>query len=169
VTDDEQRQIASEIEQNRPSWLVMWGCYSRLFWAFPRFSVPRGTIVGASSRDQLLVDMDSVEAEQSAAPRKPAYAAPTASALPRRSSRLRVRVDSPTGASPGALRAPRAMPPPASRSYEPYVPDRDGRDAGPHGSEPYEADPPDLDPYDYAEDPYGVYPYEDDPYASSEG
>jgi hypothetical protein len=185
VIDDQQRQTASEIERSRPSWLVMWGCYSRLFWAFPRFDVPKGTIISASNRDQLLVDMDSVEVEQSAAARGPVYAAPTAaSALPRRPSRWRVEPGSSTGAGPGLLSTPQAMPQPANRSYEPYVPDRDNQDAEPHypglyeadrpDLDPYEADRPDLDPYEADRpdlDPYGDLedPYDHDPYSSAQG
>jgi len=164
LTDDQQRQIASEIEQIRPSWLVMWGCYSRLFWAFPRFNVPQGTIISASNPSQLLVSMDSVEAEQSAVSRESVYAAPVrASALPRRRSRWRVGADSPTDTEPGMGWTSQAMPQSAGRSYEPYPPDRDSHDADPRYPEPYEADRSDLDPYDYLEDPY-----DQDPYASSQ-
>jgi hypothetical protein len=73
VIDDEQWQVASEIEQSHPSWLVMWGCYSRMFWAFPLFTVPPGTIVSAPGPDRLLADMEDVENEQSG-PWEPVYA-----------------------------------------------------------------------------------------------
>ena len=97
MTDDQQRQIAGEIEQSRPSWLVMWGCYSRLFWAFPRCNAPKGTILSASNRDRLLADLDSVQVEHRAAARELVYAAPTAaSALPGRRSLWQAETDSPT-------------------------------------------------------------------------
>lgn len=100
MTDDQQRQIASEIEQNRPAWLVMWGCYTRLFWAYPKFMVPSGTIVSAFSPYQLLAGMDSVEAEQAernAAAQVPAQAVltMTAGGLPRRRGRWDAAVGRP--------------------------------------------------------------------------
>jgi hypothetical protein len=63
VSDDEERHVASEIELSHPDWMVMWGCYSRQFWAFPLFLVPQGTMVSASRRDKLLAEMRSVQAE----------------------------------------------------------------------------------------------------------
>jgi hypothetical protein len=61
MTDDQERQVAAEIEQSHPHWAVMWGCYSRRFWAFPYFQAPQGTIVSAPDRDRLLADMRSIE------------------------------------------------------------------------------------------------------------
>jgi hypothetical protein len=43
--------------------MVMWGCYSRLFWAFPRFQVPSGTIVSARGPKDLITSMQKVEDE----------------------------------------------------------------------------------------------------------
>jgi hypothetical protein len=63
VTDDEQWEIAGEVEQEHQNWAVMWGCYTRLFWAFPLFEVPKGTIVSARDADRLLLDMEQVETE----------------------------------------------------------------------------------------------------------
>jgi hypothetical protein len=163
VSDEQQWQIAGEIEQSNPGWLVIWGCYSRLFWAFPRFRAPAGTILSASNPDQLLVDMDSVQLEQSAASREPAYAAPTAaSALPRRRSSWREGMDSPTGAQPGMPWTSQVMPQPTSRGYEPYVPDLNNHDAELNDPEPHEADRGDPDNYGYGEDPYDFYRSEED-------
>jgi hypothetical protein len=61
IIDDQERRAAAEIERAHPNWLVMWGCYTRVFWAFPRFLTPRGTIVSAPGPDRLLGDMLSVE------------------------------------------------------------------------------------------------------------
>ena len=61
MTDDQERQVAAEIEQSHPHWAVIWGCYSRRFWAFPYFQAPQGTIVSAPDRDRLLADMHSIE------------------------------------------------------------------------------------------------------------
>jgi hypothetical protein len=27
MTDDQERQVAAEIEQSHPHWVVLWGCY----------------------------------------------------------------------------------------------------------------------------------------------
>jgi len=61
VIDDAERQVADEIEQSNPQWLVLWGYHSRLFWAFPYFRAPQGTIVSARERDKLLADMNTIE------------------------------------------------------------------------------------------------------------
>jgi hypothetical protein len=193
VTDGQGRQIAREIEQNHPSWLVMWGCYSRLFWAFPRFNVPRGTIVSAPEPDRLFAEMQSVEDEHSA--REPVYAAPTpVTALPRRLSRGQIGGNSLTGAPspsdttlPQGGRYPSPLPVPSPRGQAVSTP----RAAGPgtpwaSQAKPqpatYDPDLPERDddagPYDpeaYEPDRYGVdrddsHPYEaDDPYASWPG
>ena len=51
--DPGQRELAVRIERAFPRWLVIWGAYSRQFWAFPRVGVPRGTIAHAASADDL--------------------------------------------------------------------------------------------------------------------
>lgn len=66
MIDEQEWRSAAEIEQSHPGWIVIWGCYSQLFWAFPRFQVPRGTIVSAPEQSQLLADMHRVEVEASA-------------------------------------------------------------------------------------------------------
>jgi len=33
----EQRRIADQLQQAHPSWMVLFGEYSRMFWAFPLF------------------------------------------------------------------------------------------------------------------------------------
>jgi hypothetical protein len=86
MIDDRQWQAADEIDKSHPHWMVIWGCYSRMFWAFPRFDVPEGTIVSAADQDNLVAEMHRVEAEVSASRRRPAYASPTpAATLPQRS------------------------------------------------------------------------------------
>jgi hypothetical protein len=39
------RLIAQRLEHENPSWIVLYGAYSKEFVAFPRFAAPRGTIV----------------------------------------------------------------------------------------------------------------------------
>jgi hypothetical protein len=36
-----------------PFWLVMWGAYSREFWAYPCFAAPPGTILHAADASDL--------------------------------------------------------------------------------------------------------------------
>lgn len=59
--DDACRAIAEEINQSRPQWLVLYGCYSRLFWAYPLFDMRRRVVVHAGYPDALLARMDEVE------------------------------------------------------------------------------------------------------------
>ena len=173
MIDDPERQAAAEIEQSNSRWMVMWGCYSRLFWAYPLFLVPKGTIVSAPDRDQLLATMHSVEVEASTdsrvpAPEPPGLAArlPVRSAAPARSAAPeRTAPERPTpgqtqrGALPvanapvsvsGQAQAERAM-------YDPY-------DSGPllplpYGFGPHNSDRRGFGP-DYP-DRYGFEP--DDP------
>lgn len=62
------REAVAEIGREHPRWLVLWGLYSREFWAFPRLPVERGTIVHAPDPERLLTGMTQVEAV--ATPRK---------------------------------------------------------------------------------------------------
>jgi hypothetical protein len=62
LDDDWERQAAADIERSHPHWLVMWGCYSRLFWGFPRFTAPKGTIISAVDPQSLLTEAYQVEA-----------------------------------------------------------------------------------------------------------
>jgi hypothetical protein len=55
-------QIAAQIEEDNPSWIVMFGIYTREFVAFPRFTVPKGTILTALYPDALPPRMRAVEA-----------------------------------------------------------------------------------------------------------
>lgn len=85
ATDDHEQIIASEIEFSHPQWMVMWGRYTRLFWAFPRFRVAPGTIISAWGTQSLLEDMQDVETEFGARPGAPASNSPAPDApLPRR-------------------------------------------------------------------------------------
>jgi hypothetical protein len=59
--DDECRELAQQIEQQRPGWLVLWGTYSKRFVAFPLFPVQRRTILVMSYPDALVHRMEEVE------------------------------------------------------------------------------------------------------------
>jgi hypothetical protein len=55
------RTDAERINRSRPQWLVLWGCYSRLYWAFPLFEMQPHMIVHAAYPDALTARMDEAE------------------------------------------------------------------------------------------------------------
>jgi hypothetical protein len=59
--DDVCRAIAEQIQQARPQWLVLWGSWSRRFWAFPLFEMRPRMLVHASSPDALVDRLDEAE------------------------------------------------------------------------------------------------------------
>jgi hypothetical protein len=59
--DDDQREMARRIEQVFPHWVVLWGVWSREFWGYPRFRVPRGTIAHAASPDDVVGMMRAIQ------------------------------------------------------------------------------------------------------------
>ena len=63
MVDDWERRTAAQIERSHPHWMVVWGCYSRMYWAFPRFPVPKGTIARSGDPERLLAEVDWIEAE----------------------------------------------------------------------------------------------------------
>ena len=64
LDDDEygrqQRRIADQLQQAHPSWMVLFGEYSRMFWAFPLFGP--GNVYFAD-RDPHELDRRMTEAE----------------------------------------------------------------------------------------------------------
>jgi hypothetical protein len=161
MTEDQQRRVASEVEQSHPRWIVMWGAYSHMFWAFPRFDVPKGTIVSAPDPGRLTADMQRVEDEARVGLPVPAYQAPTLTApLPKRHPH--------TGPAPGQVQRG-AFPVPAARTgavgwmaqtarmrHDPYVGGPDQPDPyGFDGDEPYRHgfDADYSDPHDYPASP----------------
>jgi len=59
--DDACREMARRIEKANPHWLVMWGTFSREFWAYPLLPVPSGTIMHAPYVEMLVTGMRKVE------------------------------------------------------------------------------------------------------------
>jgi hypothetical protein len=59
--DSPQFETAASIDHDNPLWLVMWGVASRCYWAYPKFNVPKGTILSAFNPDELLSQMRQVE------------------------------------------------------------------------------------------------------------
>jgi hypothetical protein len=59
--DDACRADAERINRSREQWLVLWGCYSRRYWAFPLFEMKPRMIVHAAYPDALTPRMDEAE------------------------------------------------------------------------------------------------------------
>lgn len=59
----------TRLSQAFPRWLIMWGAYSRQFWAYPRFDAPRGTIAHAADPGGLVAKMRAIELAASNRPR----------------------------------------------------------------------------------------------------
>jgi hypothetical protein len=60
-TTEEMQRVAERLESDNPSWLVMFGVYSRQFVAFPRFAAPEGTVIVAGYPGALPERMRRVE------------------------------------------------------------------------------------------------------------
>jgi hypothetical protein len=56
------RRIAGQMEEDNPSWIVVFGVYTRQFVAFPRFHAP-GTVVTATYPAALPPRMRAIEAQ----------------------------------------------------------------------------------------------------------
>jgi hypothetical protein len=59
--DEHARTIAQRIGQDFPQWLVIWGTYSRVYWAYPTFPAPRGTILHARDPSELTRQMREIQ------------------------------------------------------------------------------------------------------------
>jgi hypothetical protein len=55
------RAIAEQIHQVRPQWLILWGTYSRRYWAFPLFDMQPRRLVHASYPEALVDRLDAAE------------------------------------------------------------------------------------------------------------
>jgi hypothetical protein len=69
VTDQErddaeqrQRQVVAGLRQRHPDWMVMYGVYTRLFWAYPLFTTVPGNYVSAPDPAELDRLMTATEA-----------------------------------------------------------------------------------------------------------
>lgn len=54
-------EMAERIQRENPGWLVMWSLYYREFYAFPCFSVPKGTVLRDADPGRLVGEMLSVQ------------------------------------------------------------------------------------------------------------
>ena len=59
--DKRAHAIARRIGRDFPQWLVIWGTYSRVYWAYPTFPVPRGTVLHASDPGELARQMREIQ------------------------------------------------------------------------------------------------------------
>jgi hypothetical protein len=59
--DPGHHQEAARLQRAHPAWLVLYGAYSRKFWAFPTFATPPGTIVTAATPTDLAILMRQAE------------------------------------------------------------------------------------------------------------
>lgn len=71
AADPHEHDTAARIENSNPQWAVIWGTHSRMFWAFPRFTAPRGTIITAPATAELLDRMRQAELAGRIARRQP--------------------------------------------------------------------------------------------------
>jgi hypothetical protein len=55
------RETAARIERDCPGWLVMWSPYFRVYYAYPCFSVPQGTVLHDASPGELVTEMRTVQ------------------------------------------------------------------------------------------------------------
>jgi hypothetical protein len=60
--DPGQRDRAARLGDAFPYWLILWGTWSRRYWAYPRFRAPRGTILHAADPGDLVAQMRQVQA-----------------------------------------------------------------------------------------------------------
>jgi hypothetical protein len=60
--DDNACQATAErINRSQPNWLVIYGCYTKRFWAFALFEMRRRMIVHAAYPDALIARMHDAE------------------------------------------------------------------------------------------------------------
>ena len=65
------RLLAQRLEQENPSWIVLYGAYSKEFVAFPRFTAPRGTIVATRHPGALPTRLRQIEQQAASAGNQP--------------------------------------------------------------------------------------------------
>ena len=70
--DEQEQRAAVRIEHDHPRWLILWGAHTRLYWAFPRFHAPPGTMITAPDTAELTTRMQHAEfAARARMPRPP--------------------------------------------------------------------------------------------------
>jgi hypothetical protein len=56
------RQMVENLRRRHPDWMIMYGTYSQMFWAFPLFTALPGHYVGAADPAELDREMRAAEA-----------------------------------------------------------------------------------------------------------
>ena len=59
--EDACRRAAARLQHDHRHWMIMWGCYTRRYVAFPLFPAPRGTILTAVAPAELAAKMRGQE------------------------------------------------------------------------------------------------------------
>jgi hypothetical protein len=71
ATVADMRLLAQRLEQENPSWIVLYGAYSKEFVAFPRFTAPSGTIVVGRHPSTLPTRLRQIEQQAERAGARP--------------------------------------------------------------------------------------------------
>jgi hypothetical protein len=58
---DDGYATAEHLQAQRPQWMIIYGCYSHRYWAYPLFPVTRCIIIHASYPDALIDRLDRAE------------------------------------------------------------------------------------------------------------
>jgi hypothetical protein len=73
--DEQEHRAAAQAEHNHPGWAVLWGTHTRMYWGFPRFQAPPGTVIAAPDTAGLITRMQHTElAARAHMPRAPGTA-----------------------------------------------------------------------------------------------
>ncbi|HUY46405.1 MAG TPA: hypothetical protein VMV92_11845 [Streptosporangiaceae bacterium] len=69
--DEHEHRTAARLTRDNPRWLILWGTWTRLYWAFACFHVLPGTILTAAAPGDLITGIRRAElaASQQATPR----------------------------------------------------------------------------------------------------
>lgn len=59
--DQQEHRAAARLTKRYPNWLILWGTWSRRFWAYPLFRAPPGIILHAATAADLLTLMSQAE------------------------------------------------------------------------------------------------------------
>jgi hypothetical protein len=59
--DARQLRITAGLQAEFPGWLVLWGRYTRVYWALPWFNAPRGSYFGERNPADLAARMQQTE------------------------------------------------------------------------------------------------------------
>lgn len=60
--EQRQRQAVASLRQRHPDWMIMYGVYTRMFWAYPLFTTLAGNYIGAPDPADLDRRMTATEA-----------------------------------------------------------------------------------------------------------